>query len=235
MLPASPRATATIFILDKINFTLSAGERAGLIGPNGAGKSTLLRIIAGVESPDKGSVWIDPAARLGYLSQALVYAPDGTVGTVMHEAMGPALEAVAAIERLGEALAVAAPDDADEVMARYAAALDEAERLDAYGAPARLAAVLAGLGLAHLDTETPVAILSGNENAPGAADSHRPQHVRAVHPRPGARARDRHGALRRPLPRGPVAGAVGALIMSNPATSRSARRARSTASSSRRS
>ena len=88
-------------ILDHINFTLSAGERAGLIGPNGAGKTTLLRIIAGVESPDKGSVWIDPAARLGYLSQALVYAPGDTVGTVMQEAMGPALEAVAAIERLG--------------------------------------------------------------------------------------------------------------------------------------
>jgi ATP-binding cassette subfamily F protein 3 len=150
-------------ILDNINFTLSAGERAGLIGPNGAGKSTLLRIIAGVESPDKGSVWIDPAARLGYLSQALVYAPGDTVGTVMQEAMGPALEAVAAIERLGEALATAAPDDADAVMARYAAALDEAERLDAYSAPARLAAVLAGLGLAHLDTETPVAILSGGQ------------------------------------------------------------------------
>jgi ATP-binding cassette subfamily F protein 3 len=150
-------------ILDKINFTLSVGERAGLIGPNGAGKSTLLRIIAGVESPDKGSVWLDPSARLGYLSQALVYAPDDTVGTVMHEAMGPALEAVAAIERLGEALAVAAPDDSEAVMARYAAALDEAERLDAYGAPARLAGVLAGLGLAHLDTETPVGILSGGQ------------------------------------------------------------------------
>ncbi len=150
-------------ILDNINFTLSAGERAGLIGPNGAGKTTLLRIIAGVESPDKGSVWIDPAARLGYLSQALVYAPGDTVGTVMQEAMGPALEAVAAIERLGEALATAAPDDADAVMARYAAALDEAERVDAYAAPARLAAVLAGLGLAHLDTETPVAILSGGQ------------------------------------------------------------------------
>jgi macrolide transport system ATP-binding/permease protein len=150
-------------ILDKINFTLSVGERAGLIGPNGAGKSTLLRIIAGVESPDKGSVWLDPSARLGYLSQALVYEPDDTVGAVMHEAMGPALDAVAAIERLGEALAVAAPDDSEAVMARYAAALDEAERLDAYGAPARLAGVLAGLGLAHLDTETPVGILSGGQ------------------------------------------------------------------------
>src|SRR2546429_10031630 len=85
-------------ILDKINFILAPGERAGLIGPNGAGKSTLLRIIAGLEEPDRGSVWLDPGARLGYLAQALVYAPDETVGMVLEAALGPAQAVLAAIE-----------------------------------------------------------------------------------------------------------------------------------------
>jgi ATP-binding cassette subfamily F protein 3 len=150
-------------VLDKINFTVGAGERAGLIGPNGAGKTTLLRIIAGREAPDRGSVWLDPHARLGYLEQALGYAPEATVGSVVSEAIGPALTLPATIEHLGTELATATGAAYEAAMARYAEALDAAERLDAYGAAARLAAVLAGLGLDHLDTTTPVAILSGGQ------------------------------------------------------------------------
>ena len=34
------------------------GERLALLGPSGSGKSTLLRLIAGLETPDSGEVWI---------------------------------------------------------------------------------------------------------------------------------------------------------------------------------
>ena len=150
-------------ILDHISFTLDRGERVGLIGPNGAGKSTLLHIIVGVEAPDRGSVRCDPGVRIGYLAQALEYAPEATVGTVVADALVPAREAVAAIERLGEEITTAHGPAYDDAMARYADALELAERLDAYGVSARLAAVLTGLGLAHLTEETPVAILSGGQ------------------------------------------------------------------------
>jgi tungstate transport system ATP-binding protein len=36
-----------------------SGEILCLLGPNGAGKSTLLRLLAGVERPDAGEVWLD--------------------------------------------------------------------------------------------------------------------------------------------------------------------------------
>ncbi|MHB8644736.1 MAG: ribosomal protection-like ABC-F family protein [Thermomicrobiales bacterium] len=150
-------------ILDHISFTLNRGERVGLIGPNGVGKSTLLRIIAGQEAPDRGSVRLDPAARIGYLAQALQYEPDATIHTVVADALGPARTAVAAIEALGEAIATARGTAYEDAMAQYADALDRADRMDAYGVSARLAVVLAGLGLAHLAEETPVAILSGGQ------------------------------------------------------------------------
>lgn len=150
-------------ILEKIHFTLAPGERAGLIGPNGAGKSTLLRILAGLEAPDRGSVWLDPAARLGYLAQALVYAPGDTVGLVLDSALGPARTALAEMERRAADLGTLQGAAYEAALAAYAAALDAVDRLDAYGVAARLAQVLAGLGLAQVAAEIPVATLSGGQ------------------------------------------------------------------------
>lgn len=44
--------------LEGISFSIHKGEKFGFIGKNGAGKSTTLGLIAGVLSPDKGSVQI---------------------------------------------------------------------------------------------------------------------------------------------------------------------------------
>ncbi len=45
-------------ILDKLDFTLYAGERVGLLGPNGSGKTTLLHIIMGLLKPLSGEIQI---------------------------------------------------------------------------------------------------------------------------------------------------------------------------------
>lgn len=44
------------WVLKDINIIIPPGISVGLIGANGAGKSTLLRLIAGMDSPDKGEV-----------------------------------------------------------------------------------------------------------------------------------------------------------------------------------
>jgi ABC-type polysaccharide/polyol phosphate transport system ATPase subunit len=45
--------------LDDVSFALRNGDRLGLIGHNGAGKSTLLKVLAGVYTPDSGSIRIE--------------------------------------------------------------------------------------------------------------------------------------------------------------------------------
>jgi ABC-type polysaccharide/polyol phosphate transport system ATPase subunit len=66
--------------LKDVSFTVKKGETLGIIGENGSGKSTLLKIIAGVLSPDSGSVKVNgkiaPFLELGVGFQPELTAED---------------------------------------------------------------------------------------------------------------------------------------------------------------
>ncbi len=48
-----------IVILDNINLKVSASSSLAVIGPSGSGKSTLLGILAGLDSPSSGEIFIN--------------------------------------------------------------------------------------------------------------------------------------------------------------------------------
>ncbi len=48
-----------VLALEKVDFTVNAGEVHCLVGENGAGKSTLIKILSGALSPSEGSIQID--------------------------------------------------------------------------------------------------------------------------------------------------------------------------------
>jgi putative ABC transport system ATP-binding protein len=49
---------ATALVLDRLDLVVQSGEFISLMGPSGSGKSTLLNLIAGLDRPTSGRVWI---------------------------------------------------------------------------------------------------------------------------------------------------------------------------------
>lgn len=71
-------------LLRDVTFGVSSGDKIGLIGVNGTGKSTLLKIVAGIETPDGGTVTRSGGVHVGYLPQNPVFEEGAYVlGQVM--------------------------------------------------------------------------------------------------------------------------------------------------------
>ena len=67
--------TGPVAALSDINLSIKPGEFFCIVGPSGCGKSTLLRILAGLETPSRGSVEIDAT---GWQAQnAMVFQESG--------------------------------------------------------------------------------------------------------------------------------------------------------------
>jgi len=59
-------------VLAGVSLEAREAEVVGIVGPNGCGKTTLLRIIAGLESPDRGTVWLRGRALLVFQENLLL-------------------------------------------------------------------------------------------------------------------------------------------------------------------
>jgi ABC-type nitrate/sulfonate/bicarbonate transport system ATPase subunit len=69
-------------VIEGLSFTLGPGTITSLLGASGCGKTTLLRIIAGLDSPDKGDVISTlqlPGSKLGYVQQGERLLPWRTI------------------------------------------------------------------------------------------------------------------------------------------------------------
>jgi len=70
-------------LLDHVSLLVDEGERVCLVGRNGEGKSSLLRLVAGLATPDDGSGWSRPGARIAMLAQDLDAVADACVRDIV--------------------------------------------------------------------------------------------------------------------------------------------------------
>src|SRR5262245_53491300 len=75
MFRASDAAAVETLALERLSLNVTAGELVSLLGPSGCGKSTLLRLIAGLDAPSSGQLWVGneeitgPSAERGLVFQ----------------------------------------------------------------------------------------------------------------------------------------------------------------------
>jgi len=134
-------------LFEQAEMHIAPGQRVGLVGRNGTGKSTLFKLIAGDLHPDTGEITLRPRARLGRLAQEAPDGPDSLIDCVLaadHERAALMEEAETATD--GHRIA--------EIHERLTA-------IDAHSAPARAAAILAGLGFSAEAQSRPVSDFSG--------------------------------------------------------------------------
>ncbi|CRK57991.1 putative ABC transporter permease protein [Alloactinosynnema sp. L-07] len=138
-------------VLAGVDLVAAAGDRVAVVGENGRGKTTLLQVLAGDLPVDSGEV-----RRLGSVGVADQQLPlDGTVGDLIDLELAAARDALSRLESATEALTDGRPG-ADGA---YAAALAEAETLDAWDADRRVEISLAALN-AIGDRTRPLGTLS---------------------------------------------------------------------------
>lgn len=54
-----PQGKTIVKALDGVSFDVLTGESLAIIGPSGSGKTTLLTLLAGLDSPTSGEIWLN--------------------------------------------------------------------------------------------------------------------------------------------------------------------------------
>ena len=135
-----------------ISFGLEKGQKTAIVARNGSGKSTLLKCIAGVETPDEGTIAFNKGLRVGYLDQHVAMTTARSLVDEMLDRDDPVSNAIRTYEHLA-----AKHTDGDELHQ----AITRMTELGAWDHEARIKRLLFQFGLR--DLEQPVNTLSGGQ------------------------------------------------------------------------
>ena len=135
-----------------ISFNINEGDKIALIAPNGTGKSSLLKILAGMDSSDRGGeVKFMKDIKVAFLDQNIDFNPKNTLFDEVYSRLGETYDVIRAYEQ-----AIASGDE--RKIEQAMAAMDAA---DGWSAEQRIKQVLSEMKLTRLDQ--PMGELSGGE------------------------------------------------------------------------
>ncbi len=137
-------------LIEDASVQIHAGWRVGVIGANGSGKSSLFALLRGELHSEAGDCEVPREWRIAAVAQETPPLPQPAIEFV--------LDGDEELRRVERALAAADAAHDGHALAEWHARL---EAIEGYGARARAAVLLAGLGFAEQDLERPVADFSG--------------------------------------------------------------------------
>jgi len=101
---------APLTILDAVGFAIDAGDTVAVVGASGSGKTTLLGLLAGLDRPSSGEVWLDGSALSGLDEDARAAQRQRLLGFVFQSFQ--LLPALTALENVMLPLELAGTSDA---------------------------------------------------------------------------------------------------------------------------
>ena len=152
-------------VLKNVSFTLQDSDRMALVGVNGSGKSTLMKILAGLDTPDGGTINVQKGLRFGYLAQQGEVSPDRTVLEELESVFEPVVAMEQRLRSLEQEMADCGEDE--QLLRRLGSQYDQLtrdfERANGYGWRSAVQGVLSGLGFTREQQSQRAALLSGGE------------------------------------------------------------------------
>ena len=137
-------------LVEGAQLQIHAGWRVGLVGANGSGKSSVFAMLRGELHPDRGECELPPAWRIASVAQETPALETPAIEYV--------LDGDAELRQIESALASA---EAEHDGARIGDLHARLQEIEGYGARARAAVLLSGLGFADAEFARPVASFSG--------------------------------------------------------------------------
>ena len=141
-------------LFTQVTFGLQEGEKAALIGRNGTGKSTLLNTIAGVLTPDEGTVVFNKDAGVSFLPQNPLFNADDTIRNHIFKSESPKLKIINEYLDICEKLSAG-----KNAQSAYDKILLEMDKLDLWNYESQISSILTTLGIT--DMERKMGTLSG--------------------------------------------------------------------------
>ena len=140
-------------LFKNITINIDEGDKIALVARNGSGKSTLMKILAGLDTPDSGTVWVHKDIKTVMLQQDNDFDGTKSIWDNVLRLENPVVQVVKEYELFLEE----GSDDHDK-LAKLMGDLDE---LNAWTFESDLKQILGKLNLHHLNE--PMATLSGGQ------------------------------------------------------------------------
>ena len=140
-------------LFDKIDLTISKGDKIALVAKNGTGKSTLLRIIAGLEAPEgeHANIELAKGVKTSFLKQDFDFYPSDTIEEIIFETNNERIKVFKAYRN--------AQEEGDE--SRLEHFTREMDRLNAWSIQSKIEETLSKLKLDNLQQS--ISELSGGQ------------------------------------------------------------------------
>ena len=152
-------------LFHNINLQIQEHGRTALVGRNGAGKTTLLKMIAGITSPDEGTISKAKDLSIGYLAQDQGLDSQNNIWAELETVFADLHREEQTIHDLEKQLATldATTDQYGRVMEQYDRLQGDFKKRGGFEYESRMRGILTGFGFGEEYYDTPVNALSGGQ------------------------------------------------------------------------